>query len=104
MGIAGGRGDGNRGSQMWTWGAKGDMLVAEPRQDMAEPVDQVGGHAASVVMEATIGKCCSRGVYRGWSPGPLPHLGSKWVDGSVGKQGGETVNWDMVRRVRAILN
>lgn len=26
---------------MWTCGAKGDVLVAEPRQDMAEPADQV---------------------------------------------------------------
>lgn len=42
MGIAGGRGDGNLGSQMWTCEATGDMLVAEPRQDMAEPADQVG--------------------------------------------------------------
>ena len=36
---------------------------------------------------------------RGWSTGPLPHLGSKGVDRSVGKQGAKTVRWDVVRRI-----
>lgn len=41
--------------------------------------------------------CCSGGVYRGWSTGPLLYLGSKGVDRSVGKRGAKTVRWDVVR-------